>query len=525
MKQSKNLNFSLILAIIAFAALPASAQVRMELSSQKEYRQDKKKIKFTGGKFDINFTDGGVASVGGCNWIRYYRPGIFRGICSEGTTGLLTSGTLDDANLQEPYLLVTNVFPAVIVEPRSPDLVTLTAAPASKLPRPAGGFKDDSSSLFFNLHTTNVREFILTRYNTSRDYSAKQRKKFEREIVTGVYHYKFPRLNNPNLFGAVKAVIYPMPEGLAKRNKKVEGFQFTKLNGSKIKWNKGFAEFSARRPNNIAWRKLSPNSVFPAVDGLFISLREMTTPNDPKSAVAALPDGTRTRSIFPQFETGRDPRLQLASPFSDSFTFPPVLESGTTAILEVELQRNFQTGGVTFDNSSRRFQIPVIVVDRYSEYAKIVFGKAKTPILNDSDGDGYNNLTEWILESDANQAGSIPVPPVPALVQEFVDPIFGSLGPEYFGFNVRKKRGTVPAVNYELQRSIDNGVTWAEFGSDDDWTVEEITFNQLGMLRTEIQVRSLRFATANPADLLQIERPIQPPGTENHLYRVKVTLN
>lgn len=520
MKRFKALKFSLVPALVAMAALPASAQVRMELSSQKEYRQNKKNVKFTGGRFNINFTDGSVASVPSCNWIQYYPPGIFLGACSGGTTGLLTTGTLDGATPNFPYLLVTSVFPAVIVEPRLPDQITLSAAPASKLKRPAGGFSDNSLSLFYNLHTaTDIREYVLTRYNISRSYNAKQRKKFESEIVTGVYHYKFPRLNNPQLFGAVKAVIYPMPEGLAKKNKRLEGFDFTKVNGSKLRWNKGFVEISARRPNIVNWRAFSPSSVFPAVDNLFVSLRQMSTPGDPKSGVA-----DRTQSIFPQFVNGQDARLRLASPFSDSFTFPPVLEPGTTAILEVELERGFQTGGVTFDFSSRRFQVPVVVLDRFTEYAQTVFGKAKVPILNDNDGNGYDNLTEWILGSNANEATSIPVAPVPRLVQEFVDPIFGSLGAQYFGFNVRKNLGAIPAVDYTLQRSFDNGATWSDFVSDDNWTVEEVTYNARGMARTEIQVRSLVFTAANPGNPLQVVTPIQPPGTLGDLYRVKITL-
>jgi hypothetical protein len=516
MKHPKTLKFALFPAMAAFAALPASAQVRMELTSQKEYRQDKKSVKFTGGRFNINFSDGSVASIAGCNWIQYYPPGYFQGVCSEGTTGLLTTGTLDGANPQFPYLLVTSVFPAVVVEPRLPNLVTLIAAPASKLPRPAGGFSDNSLSLFYNLHTgDNVREYVLTRYNTARTYNAKQRSKFESEIVTGVYHYKFPRLNSPQLFSAIKAVIYPMPEGLAKKNNRLDGFGFTQVNGSKLKWNKGFVEISARRPNIVNWRKLSPSAVFPAVDSMFVSLREMTTPGDPKSGVAP-----RTRSIFPQFVTGADARLKLASPFADSFTFPPVLESGTTAILEVELERNFQTGGVTFDFSSRRFQMPIIVLDRYTEYAKIVFGKT-VDILKDTDGDGYNNLTEWILESNANEVTSVPVAPVPTLVQGIVDPIFGPLGDPYYGFTIRKKLGTIPAVAYELQRSIDNGATWEEFVSDDNWLVEDLTYTERGMVRSEIKVSSLW--TIPSGNILIPDTPVQPPGTESHIYRVKVT--
>lgn len=511
----KTLSLPLISALVASAAIPAEAQVALELSSQKSYRQDENSIDFKGGRFSINFRDGSVSSVGGCNWFQYYPPGYFRGLCAEGTTAYLTSGTVDGKEVGLPYLLVTGVNPAIAVEPRKPELVLLKAAPASLLPRPSGGFADSSVALYYNLHTTNIREYVLTRYNTSRQYTAKQRGKFEQEIVPGVYHYSFPRLRNPNQPAPITAVIYPMAEGLATLNNREEGFEFTDVNGSR--WTKnGFIELSYRRPNIVNWKGLSPNVVFAAVDDLYFSLKGMQDPTNPDSEVVG-----GNVSVFPAFSAPSDARVELPTPYVSTYTLPPIFNSGTRALITLDLQRGFQTGGVTYDFSSRKFQVPVVVLDRYTEYEEIVFdGKGgKIDILDDTDKDGYNNLNEWILDSDASVAGSVPIPPRPVLVEEFFDPFFGALGQTYFGFTIDKKLGTIPKVSYLLQRSRNNGRSWEKFVSDENWDVTNVRYTAGGALRSEIRVRSKVVA--------EVGFPItyiQPPGTEGDIYRVKITL-
>ena len=511
----KTLSLPLISALVASATLPASGQVALTLSSQKEYRQNKHGINFTGGNFDISVTDGSVASVAGCNWIKYYPPGIFLGVCSEGTTAFLTSGALGGATINFPYLLVTSIIPAIIIEPRKPELVRLNAAPASDLPRPSGGFVDDSSSLFYNLHTDNATEYILTRYQKSMGYTASQGDRFENEIIPGVYHYSFPRLKNPTQPAPITAVIYPILEGEHTKNNKTEGFVFTQVGANK--WNEqGFLEFSYHRPNLVQWSPISPAVIFPAVDDMYISLRRMSNPSSPKSDIL-----TRTASIFPPYLIeGGNPRVKLANPFVNTFTFPPIFHSGTKSIMEVELQRSFQTGGVTYDFSNRKFQVPIVVVDRYTEFSDIVFSRKKTDILADPDKDGYNNLTEWILDSNPSESFSIPTAPVPDTLPGIIYPFFGPIGTIEFGFTIDKKLGTIPRVTYTLQRSRDNGQTWKRFVSDGNWSVENVRYTLDGSRRSEIHVRSLVESNprTDPATF------VQPPGTENDIYRVKVVL-
>ena len=543
MNRIKTLSLPFISAIFASSQLQLNAQVALELSSRATYRQfeGQSAMNFTGGSFDINFRDGSVFSIPGCDFVQYYPPAFFLGICSPGTTGFLTSGTVNGATLAFPYLLVTSINPAVAVAPRLAQRVTLNAAPASGLPRPSGGFTDNSASLYFNLHTAgNIREYILTRYNASRSYGKGQRDTFENQIVPGSYYYSFPRLGNPILPAPITAVIYPMAEGFAEKNNREQGFKFTNVNGSE--YNKdGFVELSYIKPNLIQWNQLSPSIVFPGVDSLFFSIRVIGD-NDSSSSPVVGADrySGRLQSIFPAFTNDGDPRVLLPSPLVTQFTMPPVLAGGTKGVVEVQLERAFQTGGVTFDFSSRKFQIPVVVVNRFSEYQELIIGQgnSNSSLLEDTDKDGFNNLNEWILDSSAIDADSTPAAPVAQTVPALFDIDYFTLTgrfrmvrDQYFGFTINEKRGTKPDVIYTLQRSKDKGKTWQRFVSDADWTVRRVSLAPgVGSVkanspkRVEIRVES-KYNTAGALITLPgFEFQGEPPGTQNDIYRVKITL-
>lgn len=524
----KTLALPLISALVVSFAPLADAQLALELSSRKTYRQNRNGLDFLGGTFNIRLDDGNVSTIGFCDDPNYYPPGTYIGVCSPGTTGFLTSGNINGATIQRPYLLVTELSRALVVEPGKASRIRLNAAPASALPRPSGGFSDDSSSVFYNLHTTGIEEYGITGYFNNRNYTKSQREKFEAEIVPGVYFYSFPRLGFPDLPAPISAVIYPMAEGLTTRNNQVFGFQFSQVNENR--WNNGFIELSFLRPNVIKWTGLTPSTVYAGVDDLYFSMRALRNPKDPKDT-----DVVRGTAIFPAFDNQKDTRVLLPNPYRGEFTTPPIFPSGTKAMVELELQRNFQTGGVTYDFSNRRFQIPVVVIDRYTEYVDIFLAnERKRAILEDPDRDNYNNLTEWILDSDAADAGSIPVEPVPAPFQA-VNIIGGpTVIGSYFGFNVDVKRFTIPKVVYTLQRSRDQGKTWQRFRSDPvpfpdepfnpannvGYSVNRVTTVDRGITSVQIQVRSRVITDAlNPTNLY-----VEPPGTLSDLYRVKITL-
>ena len=517
MNRIKTLSLPLFTALALSGTAQLDAQVALELSSQKTYRQNKKAVNFKGGSFNIRLNDGSVETIGICNDPNYYPPGsLLVSICSPGTSGFLSAGNINGATAQRPYLVVTELNAAIAVAPGAAEKIQLLAAPTSTLPRPSGGFTDDSAAVYYNLHTTEIREYGLTGYFLNRNYSKGQRSKFEREIVVGSYRYSFPRLGNPNMPAPITAVIFPMPEGFATLNNRTSGFQFTRVNQNK--WNEqGFVELNYHEPNVLQWEGLNPSTVFAGVDRLFISLRGLRNPKNPDDSATV-----GGEAIFPAFNTGSDPRVLLPNPYAGRFTLPPIFPVGTSAVVELELDRGFQTGGVTYDFSTRKFQIPVVVVSRYSDFSKTAFGeKKKTGILADNDRDGFNNLTEWTLDSDPADGGNTPRSLEPANFQAVTIFGFPTFIGSYFGFNVPVKKNTDPKVEYTLQRSLDQGKTWSTFISDfQDWSVERVTTVIRGITSTEIQVRSL---VPNPDPDGTIPT-IQPLGTFTDIYRVKVTL-
>jgi len=499
MIRTKTLSLPFVSALLASAVVPAEADVAMSLSSQKTYRQNEAgNTRFRGGRFDITVRDGFANSVGGCEWTNYVPANLLQA-CSGGSTGFVLFGNPDDS-FGGPYFWFTDVIPALIIEPRRPELCILKAAPASQLPRPASGFTDASYGLYYNLHTANAVESIITRYNYSRTYKSGQRAKFDQEIVPGVYHFTFPRLGDPVLRVPVSPVIYPLPEGLEERNNQKTGVQFE----STGRWTKtGFMELSYIKPNIIKWKGFSPSTTFAAVDTLHFSMKYLSDEKNPNSNVTNVDPvtGESPASFFPPYVNGQDPRVTLANPYVDSFTLPPIFKGGSKAVIELELNRGFQTGGITYDLSWRKFQIPVIIVNRYTDYSELRFGNttSKTAILDDYDKDGYNNLNEWILDSRADDASSIPQAPVAQADATRLT----------FGFTVDKKRGTVPKVVYTLQRSTNNGRTWKEMVSDANWIVTETA--------DQFDVQSRFYSQTTFAQ-------IQPPGTAADIYRVKITL-
>lgn len=505
--------------LAATSVLPLVADVKFSLSTEKTFRQLKgNKILFRGGEFSSFANDGDIVIVGGCDSRFYFGPGS-PGPCAPGTTGYVSAGSVDSVPIQNPYLVVTGLRPAVIFQPDAADRIRLTAAPASKLPRPAAGFTDNSLSLYYDLTTSRIQEYKVSNYYQIRKYSSSQLQQFNSEIVPGAYHYSFPRLGSDVLVAPLTAVIYPMVEGYAKVNNRWSGFLFTKVNANK--WTpRGTIQLSYLRPNTFTWVGLSRNLVYPSIDSLYFSIKALRNPADPVNS-----DVATGYSIFPGFTGTASPetRILLSNTYVTSFTTPPIIPGGTIGMAQIDLERNLQTGGVTYDLSKRIFQIPVEVVDSYVDFvATYMKGAKKTGILLDNDGDGYNNLTEWILNSDPLLVGNIPVPPVPAAFQA-VDVLGPTPVGSYFGFNVNVRNGTDPVVAYTLQRSTDQGTTWETFGTDANWTVDRVTTVTRGITTTEIQVRS-QITVPLPPAAGTLNFFVEPPGTAADIYRVKITL-
>lgn len=553
MNRIKTLSLPLITALVAATAVSASGQLVLEASSEKTYRQNQKSINFQGGKFNVDLTDGNIIYIAGCIFFRYIPPGFYENACAPGTNGRVVAGNLGGLAKGSPYLLVSSISPAVVVEPRQSKLIALTSAPASGLARPQGGFSDNSVSLYYNLQALDQKEYVITRYEFSKSYNKSQRSKFDSDIVPGTYRYSFPRLRRPTVPAPITAQIYAMPEGLNKRNNVTSGFEFTAVN--KDVWTKdGFVELSYINPNIIKWRQLSASSVFQSADSLSFSIRVMIDPKNPNSSLDLIDRYSKDpQSIFPDYSSGADPKLVLNNPFVTSTTIPPIFDGGTRGMIEVQLQRAFSPGGVSYDFSTRKFQIPIVVVNRYSEYQESVFSKKSSnqTILADGDGDGINNLNEWILDSNAADSQDFPLQPVPAPVlfatdRDYFDFTDYFSFTNYFGFIVKKKLGTVPAVVHTLQRSKDGGKTWDNFvsgyyfadgtysktfdvnGNDPkevNWIVKTLKYAPgVGLLKENSPQREEIQVVSGYRSLTNRLEGARPPGTENETFRVKVTL-
>jgi hypothetical protein len=515
MTRLKTRTLPLVAAIFASAVSQTTGQVDLSLRTEKTFRQHKSKVEFRDGQFRIDFGDGSANYQPGCFAWQYFFPSI---PCPDGATGFIGFGNLDPELPDPPtYYLITSITPAIIVEPRNADLCLLNAAPASDLDRPAPGFIDKSYSLFYNIApgSVSIREYFITIYEYQRTYQGiGGGKRMTGEIVPGVYHFSFPQLGDPNRPVAIPIVHYPIPEGYTKIGNVKQGVQFINLPGKFDK--RGFMLFDKNKIQTITWAGLSSNLVYPSSDRLYFSVRNLVNPNNPRSNVRYENGQGVPISIFPAVVSGADPRVLLENALVSSYTMPPLVDTGTRGVIEVELVRNVSTNGVTYDRSSRRYQMPVRFVDQYEEFRKRAFGSStgSIQILDDFDRDGYNNLTEWVLESRANDRTSIPRQPVPRLTQPVLFNDGTVFVPGNWGFTVFKRKGLIPGVRYSIERSRNGGRTWAPFTGDAYWNVTN-TANQIRVQGPDI---GEIFQELDPADLEL------PRSVANDTFRVKITL-
>ncbi len=515
MTRIKTLSWPLFSAVLASAALPASkawGAFTLILETEKTYRQHSAtKVVFRDGEFNIDLADGIATYLAGCYGFSYFYPDPY---CTEGSTGFVGFGNLDPY-AQEPYTyyMITGITAAQSIEPRREDLCLLTSAPYSTLSRPTPGFKDTSYSVYYDISpdSIEIREYTVTRYGYHREYKGNEGgADMDDEIVPGTYNFAFPRLGSPIFKVAVPSVYYPIPEGYGEvRGSGVtQGVRFISPNQFDAD---GYTQLDRNSIPTIKWEGMSVNLIRQGYDSLYFSVRHLVNPDKPKSEADYFGEFGFPQSVFPNVASGADPRVLLASPLISSYTLPPFIDTGTKAVIELELVRSISTNGIAFDNSHRKYQLPVYFVDYYDKFAPVAFGNEtnKVGILQDYDGDGYNNLTEWALRSNANQKSSIPRAPVP----------FYSIDPDTFidsfGFVVKQLEGRFPAVDLIVERSTDNGKTWSKMRSDENWRVR--------YTEDEIIVRSKAFILEE-LDGFTYRIPIQPPGTESDIYRIKVTL-
>lgn len=167
----------LVAAASILATATASADVAMSLSADKlHYQTTPMTLRFETGSLDIVVRDGAVILDPACviDPQLFFFPPSNIPPCPLGATGFVASGDVDRDGVRDDnqYWSVSNVIPALVIEPARPELCQLYSAPPSKLPRPLSDFDDDSVVTFFDISTPFVQQFDLSRYLFSRFYGS-----------------------------------------------------------------------------------------------------------------------------------------------------------------------------------------------------------------------------------------------------------------------------------------------------------------------------------------------------------------
>jgi hypothetical protein len=524
---------TLSLLLVSLFTLGATDRVQgqdtyFSVATAKTFRQGPEKSHaFRGGSLNVRFRDGLMTYQAGCQRSAFWPPNVPLDPCQLGATGFVTDTAFDQPPEPNPYFSTLSVVPAFLVHPSVPESVFLSAAPASKLPRPLYGFADGGYAVFYNLlgSDASLRESLISIYNYSRVYEANELTRMNQETVPGSYFFRFPKLNDPTRPVNIASTVRALPDGLAKLNSQFTGFNFDTGLGFDPD---GFMRVNFNRPTTFRWSGINSNLVNANVDRLLFSIRYLSDPTDPLSettttridpvtGVVYINPLTLTTespaSLFPGFATGRDPRILLPNPFVSSFSIPPIFPIAATGVVELELIRNLANSGSIFDTSSRIYQIPIRFSSTYTDYALRSFrsNTRKVGILEDFDGDAVDNLTEWVLNSRAEDFNSKPPNLVPRLYPAVTDPTFFPplvITPAFWGLKLIGSQGYVPGVVKTLQRSTSAVVptpeaSWVDMVSDASWTVIYTP--------TSIEMRSTNGA-------------LPPAGTTGHKYRLRVSL-
>lgn len=505
MRTFNALSLSVKFALVAATA--ASAQVKFELETKKTFRQissSSSSVLFREGYFRTQLRDGSQST--GCGPADFWFPPS--PLCPLGATGFVSAGPESDywgSLVQGDYWEVQSVTPAAIIEPYALDRCRLIAAPMSTLPRPQTLFEDACYSIFYDIGvtSTDAREYRLTNYAFEFFYrelddfgdvvpSAEQEKLMDAQIVPGNYQYLFPKLDSETQVVPITSRYYQIPEGY--RTKPVK--QGVRFDYPTMFDDNGYALLNVMDLKNpIRWQGITSKNAYAGIDKLYFSIKELREPDNPNGE-------SMQTAVFPAYVSPTTPtRILLKSPFVNSYQVPPIVPAGSKGVIELELVRSASSQGVIYDVSSRRYQMPVYVGDHYYAYVKKTFGNLTTNIGldDDYDGDGFNNIAEWILGSNAKNKKSIPKAPVTKAFSSG-----GSLG-SYFGFRVPKNNAAVPDVEYTVTRSTDGGVTYVEMFEDANWRIID-TAGTIGI--------ESKYITGG--------RPAQPLGTKDHKYRIGV---
>ena len=454
----------------------------------------------------------------GCNSPFFYFPG---GPCPLGATGFVSRGLENDPELRGlgPYFSVTELSAAVLLNPFDSVSAKLISAPPSLLPRPNAGFVDKSLSVFFDLQTPNIRQYPIALYEFTRNYLTNERTRFDGEVVPGTYRYSFASLANPLVPINIDINQFPKLDGYRKINSQPQGVRF-----KNVTYDDGFAVLNPFVLNTITWEGNTSSLIFPSVDLSYFSIKRLTDPTDPLSDPVIynllgpfIVDPTTgflipnpTIPLFPNFAGASDTRVLLQNALNTSFILPPnFIDPGQTGVIDLEFVIYRPTSGVVYENSTRRFRLPVKVTNPFVFFIQAALPPGATAQQMaadyDYDGDGVSNFTEWVFGSDPKLKSSVPgspglntVTPTPPAGQTALKFNPGEGSQSTLEYKVPKLKNTVPALKYSIEYSADMKIWTQITSSNPAWILSE-THDQIkvtgsstnpgtgGFFRTKVQ--------------------------------------
>jgi hypothetical protein len=478
------------------------------------YRQSPSGVAFDGGTFDMEVRDGNF-TYDGCEDFLFYRPSTG---CPLGATGWVSRGIENDPLLRGlgPYFSINSISAATLLRPFDPNAVRLVSAPPSLLPRPLGGFNDLSLNIFFNLQTPLIRQYLITQYDFTRQYTSAERGRFDGEIVPGTYIYNFPSLASDITPVVLSVNQFPKLDGFRKINSQKQGFRFID-----VTYDDGFAVLNPFELNVLKWEGNTNSLIFPSVDNLFFSIKPLANPIDPLSDPVQynglgpfVVDGdgnliqNPTLPIFPNFLGASISRVLLPSPLDTSYILPPnFIDPGQTGVMDMEFVIFRPTSAVIYENSIRRFRLAVKVLNPFESAIIAALPPNATSAQRaadfDYDGDGVSNFTEWVFKSNPALKSSVPGSPVVGTVNV---PAASATKMESkatssqtaLQYKVAKLINSIPKLKYTIEYSP-NMTTWqAITASDPTWIITEteseikVTSSGLnqqpgGFFRTKVQ--------------------------------------
>ncbi|MFC7336523.1 hypothetical protein ACFQY0_04980 [Haloferula chungangensis] len=471
----KNLPTLVIAATAMVAsAIPASSEVIMGFSTGRDYLQTGKvMVEFRGGDLFVSFRDGNAILASCPHPVPFIiTPNIG---CPIGTTGFIADGDFDGDGIRDDlsFYSISQVIPAILVEPFRPDLCQLISAPPSPLPRPLGPFVDRGAIIFFNILTSAVYQYNVSQYEFSRNYAPGPagRKQMDEEIVFGSYLFTFPRLGNPVAPVALPVTYSPIPEGLDLAQRlQSDPFRFT----SGVFDGNGNYLMDHRLTTEIVWTGNEVSNTSTATDVMRISIydeneEEVLFPPSGEDIVDPI-----TGEVILAGELSA-PSLIIPSPLDQSYFLPPLLTGlenaetpenvfGQQAYFRLRFQRFRGTNGITYDSSTRLFSFKILFVDSYQGFRISAFPTGQpdstTRGTGDFDKDGQTNIEEYALGSDPDDASSM-----------YAIPVATTDADGLVSFSMNKR--PYGAAKYQFQVST-NGGGYKVIGTNDSvWEVTQ----------------------------------------------------